>query len=202
MRIPEAEKIEDAYENLQPFRILTGMVYTPLGKKIKDVFIGISDPGVSYAIYSSRFGEYPVHFFTKTDLQNLFLWVVFTDNSLKPVSEVYDDAEIVDILKKGTLLNKMTIKTDFEWSNPVKIPKGLGVIIWLNEPNGGHLEVQYKDSPAGIEQSIIIKEMEYKDRINMLYYDRFKEMQNPHLRFRAKNTTSSDIEITIEFANL
>ena len=165
MRIAKVEKIEDAYEYLRPYTILNGVIYTPLEKQIKEVFIGICDWGVSYSIYTSRFGQYPPHDFTP-DLGDLFLWAIFYDNSLKLVSELYDDPEIVEVLKGGTLTKTVIIKTDYEWSAPVKIIRGLDVIIWLNQPEG-HFEVQCKDVPNGIERILTIQDMGYKERLNI-----------------------------------
>lgn len=200
MRIAKVDKIEDAYVCLLPYTILTGIIYTPLKKHIKEVFVGISDSSVSSSIYASRFGQCPPHDFTP-DLGNLFLWVSFRDNSVKLVSELYDDPKIAEVLNKETLLDTVTINTNYEWSEPVNVIIGLDAIILIDQPDG-HFEVQVRDLSSGTERSIIINEMKHKKRINMHYDNFFKEMETPQIRFRAKATPSHEMEVAVQFCTL
>ncbi|HBI00036.1 MAG TPA: hypothetical protein DDY18_00255 [Flavobacterium sp.] len=200
MRIAKVENMQDAEQFLRPYYKLRGVFYEPLDKQIKDVFVGISDWGVSAFHYISRYGEGHEHTFTKADMGNLFLYAAFTDNSIRLISDLYDDSELVNFIKDGKTQIELNIKTDNNWSEAVKVQRGLSAIILVNQPEG-KLEVQYKDVPDGIEQSIIINELGFKERINMHYYERFKDMKNPHIRFRASDTAGPDMDIFISLVD-
>ena len=108
--------------------------------------------------------------------------------------------KFVNFIKDGKTQIELNIRTDNSWSEAVKVQRGLSAIILINEPEG-KLEVQYKDVPDGIEQSIIINELGFKERINMHYYERFKEMKNPHIRFKASDTAGQYMDISISLVD-
>jgi hypothetical protein len=198
MRIEIVEKLSDANIQLQPYYILIGVIHNSKNKQIKDVFVGILDEGISHAIYLSKLDIYPPHEFNRYDLDNLQLWAAFTDNSVTPIADLYDDEDIVALIKKGTLFQNIAI-FDNEWTEVIKIPRGLSVII---KPTGlGDLELEIKDFPDGIARKVTINEFENRDMFNIGYYDYLKGMKNPTFRMRLSENDGIQAEISIEFVD-
>jgi hypothetical protein len=201
MRIEPVNTIEEANEHLRPYLILKGLIYEPLEKQIKDVFVGISDPPISAAIYRSQYAEFPNHPFTRSDLNNIYLYAAFNDKSVIQIGELYNDPKIKKILEAGTLGHSLTLKPDNEWSDPVSIPRGLGAILRFD--GSGKLEYEVKDvMPSGITRKGQIEEIETRDRHNIRYLDYLHEMKNPMIRLRAKNGYYTDLEISILFTQI
>lgn len=199
MRIPKVENIEDADKYVSKFYITKNIIYSPLEKQIRHIFKGISDRFVSYTHYKNGYPDNS--FYKHGDLSNLFVWVSFDDDSIIEADELYNDEVIAEILNEGTLTKEVIINTDNEWQSPIRIPRGLDVVLFLNEPEG-KFEVQYKDVPDGVERVLKITELEFKERLNMHYRDYFKDMKNPHLRFKAYETLSSMMKFNIQFLTL
>lgn len=200
----EFNNINEAFEYLQQFEILNNLYYEPLGKQIKQVFIGISDIGVSKAIYLGLFDIFPKHHFTKSDLSNIFIYAGFfptldmNDSVIIRIDEMFkNEPEFLDYVEKGKIETSVIVTQ--KASEPIKIPKGLGIRMTFK----GDSKFEFKISdPITARQSSGAINPKDNDFYLIGYSDYSHELSNmirPLIFFNLVYSDEPPVEIFLEF---
>ncbi|MBS1917584.1 MAG: hypothetical protein JST87_15040 [Bacteroidetes bacterium] len=194
---------EAALDELRPFNKLCGLFFQPVNSdkkamQIRDVFVGISDPVVSKAIYLAEFfGEFPSHIFTNSDLQNIFFWAAFTNREIIPIQNLWEDEILKDIYLNDEF-TKHIILSDNNWIS-MRLPRGLGFRV--NFITDAKIEFRIEDINAGRRTGHDLERMEggtfFISYFNETY--ELSNMTNPMLHIRAIGNISTPVEISLLF---
>jgi hypothetical protein len=195
------ETLDAAWEAIMPFTILAGVFHTPSNKQIKRVFVGISDQHMSAIINLGIYGTFPVHNFTRSDLDHIQFWVAFFDDSILALDEVLRDADIDDVVKNG-LRREVFIDSD-NWTEQIKVPKGLS--IRMDFISGGHIHYKIIDRTLprhSRRQSNCTVERPAGGIHNVLYLDPSSALSNmihPVIYFRPVHSDELSVELVLSF---
>jgi hypothetical protein len=191
---------EEAQAVLMKYRPLEGMYYEPAKQQVWRVFVGISDIHMAQAIYSGLRGILPSHPFNYVDLQNIEYYAGFPDGSVVNIDEFLIDPYIFELCNRDDMKEVVTVKED--WSDPLRIPKGLSVR--LNFIEESHLEYRIFDLDAPDK----FKSSSLERPGNHYMFFKFSEPQyglaalnKPAISFRLADKNDNPLEIALEFVN-
>ncbi len=192
------ENYHDAFDAIQPFEILKDVFYEPLEKQIREVFVGLSDPIISQDIYLGTLGVLPQFPFNKADLENIEFWGAFYDRTILRVDDLLQDETLNDIYKEGELRKEIVISGD-KWTDPIRIPRGLGVRMnFITEAN---FEFKIEDF-SGNRRSSNVANRQQGGYFNVGALDSAYElpsMKKPFIYFKLVDNNAPPAEISLGF---
>jgi hypothetical protein len=182
----EFDSYDDAFQAILPYENLIGIFYEPLEKSIRDVFIGRSDPIISQDIYLGKKGILPPFKYLPRDLEDIQFWTGFDDNIIVPLGEVLKDELLSGYFKDGEL-TKDVIISGTDWTNPIRIPRGLG--FRMNFKTYGNIEFQIIERDENGTRFIGYLDTSYE----------LSNMKKALLYFRQGENNAPPVEISLLF---
>jgi hypothetical protein len=193
------DSLSDAQKNLFKYTDIEGVYYSPSKQRISQLFVGHLDPIWSAIIYRGILGNTEAHFFTKEDLKNIDFWAAFFDGSIVRLWEVLQDEYLKSLCEPDALYKEIEIND--EWSNPIRIPKGLSFRMTFREDKEIWYNIYDVKNPEKSKKETMQR---HEGFCRLFRYDNItelEEMEEPTIIFKLPDNKYNPSEISLLFVN-